>query len=324
MSFTKYPKIENSFSQKAVNAVVDYGHNKGDWVVTEKIHGANFCIYIYPKEGKFEVAKRTSLISQTEKFFDWRNVVNDNRESIEAVLSDNEFVNCDEIRLYGELYGGHYPHPDVARVNSTMVQKGVYYCPQEKFIAFDLVVDGHYKSYYEMKDFCEDFGFEYLESLMIGSYEEVLKYPNAFQTTLPAKFSLPEIENNICEGVVLKPIEAAFYPAGSRVILKNKNDKFKENSKGKREPKQIVNLPSEEQEVLDKLLDMVCENRFNGIISKIGYTKNFGQIMKMMSEDVLEDHDGFVSDQVMKKFGKCASGLIRPWFLAMIDEMKEY
>lgn len=40
---------------------------------------------------------------------------------------------------YGELFGGKYPHPDVAaHPDVRPIQSGVYYCPDLRFAAFDV------------------------------------------------------------------------------------------------------------------------------------------------------------------------------------------
>jgi len=43
--------------------------------------------------------------------------------------------------VYGELYGGAYPHPSVFAVPDLIpVQRGVWYSPQLSFLAFDLLL----------------------------------------------------------------------------------------------------------------------------------------------------------------------------------------
>jgi hypothetical protein len=41
--------------------------------------------------------------------------------------------------VYGELFGGHYPHPRVAALDGIVpVQTAIHYCPDVRFCAFDL------------------------------------------------------------------------------------------------------------------------------------------------------------------------------------------
>ena len=39
MLFNKYPSIENSYRQKAIDYLYQTGLNAGEWVISEKIHG---------------------------------------------------------------------------------------------------------------------------------------------------------------------------------------------------------------------------------------------------------------------------------------------
>ena len=54
----------------------------------------------------------------------------------------------------------------------------------------------------------------------IEPFEECLKYSNLFQTKIPEMYGLEPIENNIAEGVVIKPVKDLRFGNGQRVILK--------------------------------------------------------------------------------------------------------
>ena len=75
-------------------------------------------------------------------------------------------------------------------------------------------------------DLAEQFDLLYAKPLFSGSFKDALEYQNDFQTTIPGILGLPEIEDNIAEGVVIKPENAMFFHDGSRLILKNKNAKI--------------------------------------------------------------------------------------------------
>lgn len=64
--------------------------------------------------------------------------------------------------------------------------------------------------------------FFYAKPLFIGTLQEVLKFPNTFETTLPKLFGHPSNQKNIAEGLVLKPIKNVCLSCGKRLILKNK------------------------------------------------------------------------------------------------------
>ena len=44
--FTKFPSLENTYRQKEIDKIVMM-EIKDQWVVTEKVHGANFSFWVY-------------------------------------------------------------------------------------------------------------------------------------------------------------------------------------------------------------------------------------------------------------------------------------
>ena len=74
------------------------------------------------------------------------------------------------VSVFGELFGGSYPHPDVQRVGRlTMIQKGVYYAPDHEFYGFDIYVftndGGYYLSVEQAEGLFESEGSFYAKSL---------------------------------------------------------------------------------------------------------------------------------------------------------------
>jgi Rnl2 family RNA ligase len=335
MDFKKYSSIENIYRIKTISDIKDYGLHYGDWVVTEKVHGANLSFWMN-KEG-LRVAKRTSFLMNSDSFFNWQSVTDEYLVHLNALLEVcGEVFNISEdtleVILYGELFGGTYPHPNVDKtLNASKVQSGVYYCPDNDFYAFDLKVNGQFINYCIFEEIMKNLGFNYARPLKIGNFDECLAYPNSFQTTIPDFYSLPDIEDNICEGVVIKPVDAKFFDNGSRVILKNKNDRFKEKEK---KPKKVVKevvLSEEQEKSISALNEYVTENRLKNVISKIGEVtdKDFGKILGAFTKDILEEHikddESFNNMEkedrkvVTKLLSKDVALFLRQRFLNVID-----
>jgi len=325
------------------------GLSQGEWIVSEKIHGSNFSLWMN-KDG-LRVAKRSTFLTDTESFFNWQTVVDAYIDHISllyqyclGMLNDLQesgyikIVNPDEnqIVLYGEIFGGIYNHPDVERVEgASRVQKGVQYCPWNDFYAFDLKINGSFINYDLFAEMMEEIGFRYSKALFRGTLEDCLKYPNDNPTTLPTIYGLPEIEGNISEGVVIKPNQARFFPTGERVILKNKNDKFKEKEEGcgkLRQPKEVIKLTEQENEILNAILEYVTENRLRNVLSKIGTVsdKMFGKVLGSFCGDIFEDvhkeqpelfNDLSKTSQknIHKQVNKAAQEMIKQNFLNIID-----
>lgn len=131
------------------------------------------------------------------------------------------FIRFKRLRLLGEIFGGAYPSKEVPAVkNASVVQRGIWYCPQNDFYAFDLHDGAGYLGYDEATAILKECGFFYAVPLFRGPLAEALKYPNTFITTIPALYKLPALPDNISEGVVIKPVQDKKFSNGSRVVFK--------------------------------------------------------------------------------------------------------
>lgn len=307
MQFKKYSSIENSYRLEMRNKIIEYGFNRYDWVVQEKINGANYSFWMN-SEG-YKPAKRTSFLTVEDDFNNHEFVMdlyNDRLTMlylvIESMMDDlqkSSNIKMDgelEAVLYGEIFGGEYPHKDVEKdPKAKRVQKGVFYCPHNDFYAYDLKINGWFINYDVFSEIMTNCGFLFAEALYRGDYDTCLAYPNEFQTTIPDKFDLPELEDNICEGVVLKPVHNMFFPNGKRVILKNKNDKFSEKQKerkhiSEKEPVDI-SMNEEQTELYNNICSYITENKLRNVLSHIGDVndKMFGKVAGLFMKDVIDD-----------------------------------
>lgn len=347
IQFHEYSSIENSYRTKHVNLIVEQGKGGGEWVVTEKVHGSNFSIWYDGVEMKG--GKRSGFIDDLRSFFNADKVIEANRKGVERIwnilmLNYNQKVHmCEEavkpetLTIYGEIFGGSYDHPDVPRVvGATRVQKGVFYHPDNLMYAFDIKVNGKFLNYDTFATLCDAGNIFRTMPLFRGTLQECLAYTNTYKSTIPGRLGLPEIEcENICEGNVISPVEPDFMWSGSRVILKNKNDKFSENAKKSdrsKMPKKEVEISEAATTLFNVMLEGVTENRLRNVISKIGTVtdKDFGLLMREMNCDVIED---FMKDNrnaflaldkneqnfITKKIGSDVALLIRSNFLDIID-----
>lgn len=341
MKFKKYTSIENSYRSKYIMNVrdsINMGYCKDDFIVEEKVHGANFAIYYDGKELKG--AKRSGFVGgDGENFF--------NSDKVLARYSDAIKLIFDTvgrpIRVVGEIYGGFYNHPEVERVKDVKrVQAGVEYNPDVDFIAFDLsVLDDEFESWSTMNkdeanDIFESTGMFYAKPLLRGTLDECLAYPNAFKSTIPVRLGLPEHPlENICEGVVIKPVITSKLGNGERIIIKSKNEKFTEVAHGKKTEgfaKEAVKLSETGEKMKDMLIAHLTENRLRNVISKVGdvTNKDFGKLMGLFTSDAIEDFDKDYPEEfnsledkeqklIKKYFAGKASELIRKNFLNIID-----
>ena len=338
MEFKKYNSLENSYRQKFIDQIVEQGKSHGTWVVQEKIHGANFSFFYDGKN--LMTGKRTAFLGgEGENFYNSHKIKDIYSEAVIQIfnlLSKDKKKGkqpVESIIVYGELYGGNYPHKEVENNSGfKSIQNGVFYNPDVDFYAFDIKVNDEFLGVQAANSLFEELRFFHAKTLFSGTLEKCLEYANEFQTTIPGLLGLPEIENNICEGVVIRPVDAKYLFSGSRVIIKNKNEKFAEKDNKKPKIKKEVELTPGATKILEEALTFVTENRLRNVISKIGTItdKDFGKLMGFLNKDTIEDflkdnkEEFIVLDKkeqkyVTKKIGSENANIIRKDFLNIID-----
>lgn len=354
LKFKEYSSIENVERTKDVNAIISQGQSGGEWVVTEKIHGANFSFWI--TENGIQCASRNGMLEEGNIFFNYHDVRDRHAESLMKIYNHQKTLVESTgnifhgITVYGEMFGGSYPHPEVERTFMAMrVQKGVFYHPGNCFAAFDITL--HFERTTENKmvhmvlnhdlvyELCTEYELPHVPVLFLGTFQECLEYPNEFQSHVPAMLGLPLIEDNICEGVVIRPVQPKFYWRGGRIILKNKNAKWSEKAKKQKTSKDEnsankfeFELSEDAVQMQDEILAYVTENRLKNVLSKMEKItdKDFGRIVGLMNRDVIEDFLKDNKEQFMslvdrerkfltKRMGLECTILIRNNFIDILD-----
>jgi Rnl2 family RNA ligase len=300
MKFKKYNSIENSYQDGFLSSIIEQGFGEQEYHVQEKVHGANLSFITDGQQ--ILSAKRTELILDNEDFYNSKLVLEKYKDKILALYIDlaNQFQ-ANIVTIFGEVFGGGYPHPDIPKdEKAQLVQRGIYYCPSNEFYAFDIMIDNDkYLNTETANSLFDKHKFVYAKTLFKGSLSNCLAYPNTFKTTIPEEYNLPELNGNTCEGVVIRPTQPLFMRNGSRVIIKNKNEKWAENN-NYIDKAILKNLLSNDGEELSEEANFLCEevfklitqNRLDNLISKIGEVnpkKELGKVLGLYNKDVLTD-----------------------------------
>jgi Rnl2 family RNA ligase len=168
-----------------------------------------------------------------------------------------------------------------------------------QFYAFDIRTDHGYVNYDKCIEIFQKLDLFHAKILTRGTLEDVIKFEvEGFQTTIPGLLGLPDIEDNIAEGVVIKPVNA-HYISGDRVIIKKKTKAFSEVNvesimKLKKEQKKNVEIKKISDEVIELSNILVCYvtiNRVKNLISKIGEVKvdEVNSLIGLLAKDAFTD-----------------------------------
>ena len=257
-------------------------------------------------------AKRTGLIEDGEKFFNYKPVLEKYRKGLEDLFKYcQDTHNAKVVTLFGELFGGN-------------IQKGMCYSLEQDFVAFDLVVDG------TPKDKNIAFGilmnFKIPTTPVIGIYDslqDALEVNESFTSKLIRDGFDGDDEHKEVEGVVIEPCQPSYTKNGGRVYLKKKTKRFLEKSgKPNIKHKIVEALPQEVLDVLMTACMYITKPRFEAVCSKIGEVtiNDIGKVTGLTTKDIIDDmvKDGLVipeSKQFMKLLQKEVMTFVQPLLL---------
>ena len=248
--WSKYPKMSESTQSWASLPA-------GEWLVCEKVHGANFSV-LADSSGTTHFSKRSGPLAPAEDFYSFRSAGLDATcaaaaHRLLAALSASTRGRVESVCVYGELCGGHYPHPEVApSPGVAAVQRGIWYSPRLEFVGFDVSVgeagappgaERRFLDFAEARLEARAAGFHFVAPLAQGSLQHCLDVPIRFASRVPAMLGLPSLPDvgvpNLAEGVVVRAAreaapglvgggKAATGKGGARAMFKRKIEEFSE------------------------------------------------------------------------------------------------
>jgi len=197
------------------------------------------------------------------------------------------------------------------------VQRGIYYCNEVEFMAFDLKVfidnDNYFEGYDERAKLFDAVNIPYLKPMVRGELKKCLDFSIGFNSTIPAILKMPPLEDesprsirNLTEGIVIVHIGRFYCTKAHRSMVKIKNKKFCEINKGTSEyvtqkKRNFItnkhNFGSKEEwktrmEIINKamptILTYITENRYNNV--KSHEWKEGKEVAKPYVDDVLKDY----------------------------------
>ena len=335
--YCRYPSIKTVSKRFTSKGAFTPGGN--DWIVEEKIHGANAGMrmsYEGPDDTvSVRFGRRTNWTGLDETFYGWQRLLETHTGrllSLFRMYRDGQLFpgkpSGKTLYVYGEVFGGSYPHPDVpihqSHYKTTMgvepgpVQHGIYYCPDVRYCVYDIwSPELGFLGPLECAIVFERLGFLHAKPLMRGTLEECLNKIDleTFVTTYPDQFGFPRLPAsmgpNYAEGIVIKPVVPFRLTNGNRAIFKCKRAAFREkgpkgNNPRSRQPKaamrpSLADLSPEALETINYLIEdasrYIVEPRLNNVISKLGPGKvdprtgkpNYARIAGHFAQDALKE-----------------------------------
>ena len=227
IQFKPYPSIGNAADAQWMARVRENVEIGTLFAVQEKVDGAN--VSFLSDDLDVRMARRTAVLKPQENFFGYQEVLDRYAGSIYHIYNQVRlaYPEVTSIAVFGELFGGAYPHPGVPiRRHVKPVQRGVWYAPGHDFYAFDVFVftasGGFFLPVPEADSLFSAAGLLYARNLFVGLLDDCLSYPCAFPTQIPAELGLPPLPDNLCEGIVIKPLTPILLPDDTRVAVKVK------------------------------------------------------------------------------------------------------
>ena len=350
--FTKYTEIENVDNEQFLHKLRNFEltHPNMHYVAQPKCDGANFQIDV-DRNDEFNVGSRSHYLGEEGSFNNYQMVLErfnlkekafKAKEYIRRKWFEGAFEDPDtfeilsdkfDMLMFGELAGGVYKSEGVehkTEKGNVMIQGRISYAPFNFWVCFDILVKNDNKAVYlnpmDVEMLCKDLNIPVIENRFEGTLDEVLNYDINFIDDIGNKlFGLPIIEeNNITEGIVIKPLQFCKFDDGSRVIGKHKTTKFREQ---RQRAKVDVVVPEKVKEWAEKVNEFVTESRYYSVISKLDDTekKDFSTIMHNFMDDLWKDFkkvydiDKMEEEVDSKTIGKLTSKLIanfiRPYYM---------
>lgn len=199
-----YSKIPNVFkfdAERKIAGINDpfYDLMNITYIGTEKVDGTS--IVVHWDGYSFEIGGHTAKSQIPSKLMDTLNNIFMQKEM--EYLFEQEFGEK-EVFIYGEGYGAG-------------IQKGGgLYSQENKFIVFDITIDGFELNRANINDVCKKLGLESVPTVFVGNLQEAINYVKS------KPFSEVSESEKEMEGIVLSPFCDIYGRNGRRLKCKCK------------------------------------------------------------------------------------------------------
>lgn len=237
-------------------------------IITEKIHGSNFSIYIEVSnelELNIKYARRLGFISPQESFYKniHLKVMEKYIPNIEKYIKTQPNLKNSLIRIVGELYGGWLNNQTEEGYQAIMKSNYSNYSLTNDFIVFDIIINNVWQTWDNIIDLCSKFQLQHVPELYRGKW----KNHRISIELLNSKLS-QSTTNTPAEGVVIRYINPGQH-INSFPLQRDKRFKWKchemmNEGKTKNEEEKEFQIQKKQA------MSMLNQERFNSYLSKVG------------------------------------------------------
>lgn len=235
IQFKNFGRETNHYNLDFLKRLQDVAQSERIFVIQEKAHGASICFLCDGKD--VVLATRGGILSDSATFYNHHELTHRYKKRVLTLYERISvlYSRTSQICIFGEMIGGHYPHPKVAPDKTAKpIQTDVFYCPNHEFYANDIFIMREKGSCFLPLFACnimlERTGFFYARTLFQGTLDECIERPNTFPSRIPFWLHLPIISGNDCYGINIRPIQSIYISKYRRAILKSKSVKLTEDA----------------------------------------------------------------------------------------------
>ena len=303
-SFTRYPSISN-YGNSKIESMCETVPQDEEWIVTEKLHGANFQFWTNGQEVKLGTRNKYVTPFDEVAFHNCGKVGIKVKPKILELFK--EFTDCKEMIVFGELFGGSYVgFPQTSKP----VQKEILYCPNVNFAAFEIEKDGKLLSKVESLYLLKKHEILCVFPIFNGNFKEAMEFSiqNYDKPSDAYRWlGLDPITNvpNIREGHVIQPNNTYYSKQGDRVIIKHKNEFWSES----RTSNPTSKISNHTNPLMEAAINMITANRLKNIISQgdILSSEPFQKFIGPMVKDIIKEMETQVDEKELHGFQKLLS-----------------
>lgn len=203
----KYPSIVQNYKEDLVDTVKTIISADAIWVAEEKIDGSNFQLETDGKHVRLH-SRTVADSDKTPNFFVEKAMVDDIKimaNEIHDKLAKTIGETTEPTRIFTEYFGGYYGDGSLV-MKKPMLQR-VLYSRKPKIIVFSIKYNHKWLSPKEMEILAEGETWPFIGYLKTGTLDELLALDPKYPTSIPQRYGLNPLPNNMAEGYVLKPYE---------------------------------------------------------------------------------------------------------------------